>query len=83
MGGFERPEQKIDMLLAIKGILKKIYGELHDALFFDNETDFCLNFCEKTYGMKNIKELFPRRVNKRSIANQMETVFRSFRPDGT
>lgn len=48
-GGFEHPEQKVEFLLTIRGILKKIFGDLHNYLFFDKEAEFCLQTLTETY----------------------------------
>ena len=55
---------------------------MHDPIFYDNEVDYCLQVCENLYGMKNIREIFPRKVRAKTVANQMETIFRFARMEG-
>lgn len=75
-GWFEHPEKKVDFLLSVKGILKKIYWVLHDAFFFDQEQAYLLRMGHEVYGYNDLEAVFWKKVNKKAVANQMETIFR-------
>lgn len=82
-GWFEHPEQKIEFLLTIRGILKKIFWDLHDFLFYDKEAEFCLLVLRETFWFKDSDKIMPRIVNEKRVMATLETVFRFAKVEGT
>lgn len=81
-GWFEHPEEQIKFLTSIQGILKKIFGGLHDFIFFDKESEFCMKVLKETYGFKDVDALFPRIVNEDKVMSLMEVIMRYAKMEG-
>lgn len=68
--------------MSIRGILKKVFGDLHDYLFYDKEAEFCLLTLRETFGFKDVDEIFPRVVNEKKTMAYLETIMRFAKSEG-
>jgi len=70
------PDEILNRIFSFNGLLRKIFGDLHDNVVFDEEAEHCRRMTKNKYGFKDIDDIFPPRLNKRRFFTTLETVFR-------
>lgn len=70
------PWQIVDEVVAVDGLLERVFGKLLPFAVFDQNVENDLTILEKVYQFENIRELCPRKIHWRSFKYLNNTVFR-------
>jgi hypothetical protein len=75
-GGMPNPGRILESMLFVKGILYKIFGNLHDDLLYDQDAKWIVNYLENIHGWKDVNEYFYPLVDRVEIDDQMKNIFK-------
>lgn len=75
-GWFFSPDDILDKIVSFNGLFRKIFGELHDDIVYDRESEFCRRMLREVYSFKDSDEIFPKILAEKRFHTTLETVFR-------
>ncbi len=75
-GGAMLPDDILSKIFSFNGLFRKIFGDLHDNIVFDDEAEHCRRMLREIYLFKDSDDLFPKVLHKRRYFSTLETVFR-------
>ena len=75
-GGAMLPDDILTKVFSFNGLFRKIFGDLHDTIVYDEESDFCRRALREVYNFKDTDDIFPQVLNKKRYFSTLETVFR-------
>lgn len=82
-GGVTHPEEITKYVLQFNWLFRKVFGELHDDIVYDEEVEFSKRMLKQVYLFKDIDLIFPRKLHRARFYNTLETLFRYIRATDT
>lgn len=74
--GMPNPWKILQGMLFVKGLLYKLFGNLHDDLFYDQDAKWIVNYLENIQWWKDVHEFFYPLVDRAEIDAQMKNIFK-------
>jgi len=70
------PGEIIDKIVQVDGLYERIFGKLLDIIVYNRRMEANFYVLEKIMGYKDIRDLAPRKIDKRAFKQLSNTIFR-------